>query len=88
MELEKLQIALEKASFDSLYTCLEEKRIPQNHYPLVLRKFREYIQPEDTPYTATQTKEKEFKWYDSKVHDKETYFAMINVNRRDLQPGE
>ena len=43
LELEKLQVALEKASFNQFYTSLEEKRIPSNHYPLVLRKFKEYI---------------------------------------------
>jgi len=51
-----------------------------------LRKLREYI-PLSEEENGTGSEEK-FDWYDRGQHEKESYFAMVNLNRRDLMPGE
>lgn len=30
----------------------------------------------------------EFSWYNADTHDKETYFTIVNHDRRTMQPGE
>lgn len=66
------------------YKRLVEKKLSQNNGPLNFRKLREYIPlPDEGPVT---TDEETFGWYDRDLHEKESYFAMVNLNRKDLYP--
>lgn len=65
---------------------ISEKKLSQNNAPLNLRKLREYVPLTDESNGASS--EETFSWYDRSKHEHESYFAMINLNRRDLMPGE
>ena len=74
----------EKAS--KHFKRLSEKKLSQNNGPLNFRKLREYIPLSEESNNVTS--EETFSWYDCSKHEKESYFAMVNLNRRDLMPGE
>lgn len=82
--LARIQKALDK--FSGTFVALPEKLLPQNIYATWLRKNCEYIYLHDNPVPVRQ--KNQFSWYDAATHDKESYFAMVNTNRRSLQPGE
>ena len=71
---------------------MDEKQLPQNQLPLTLRKHREYKPWDEQQEFHAKAKidfaDKEFEWYSPERHDSESYFAMINTNRRTLEPGE
>lgn len=37
---------------------------------------------------SSEETEEEMDWYKPQVHEKESYFAFVNMRRRTLQPGE
>jgi hypothetical protein len=63
---------------------IKEKKLPQIHYNITVRKYKEYISNSELPINVTDR----LSWYKPEVNDSDTYFAMINSNRRVLQPGE
>lgn len=77
----------EKAGQHIKFKPRREKNLSQNNGPLNLRKLREYIPLEDESGYSGAAQES-FSWFDLEKHEHETYFAMVNINRRDLNPGE
>lgn len=66
-----------------------EKNLQGNHYPLTVRKHREFVAPDDVVARVYPKEgETEFDWYTPEEHDKETYFAMVNFDRRTVEEGE
>ena len=76
----------EKAAQHKQFKPLNEKKLSQNNGPLNFRKLREYIPLADE--SGVSSSEETFGWFEPEKHESESYFAMINLNRRDLVPDE
>ena len=47
-----------------------------------------HFEPLEVGQDSSEETEEEFDWYHPEEHDKESYFAFVNLRRRTLKPGE
>lgn len=66
---------------------VDESHLDRNEY-LANKEDKPQFLPFLPDEDSSEETEEEMDWYKPQVHEKESYFAFVNMRRRTLQPGE
>ena len=71
------------------YKAVQERQLKANVYPLTVRKLREFVAPDDVVTRVLPLDgEGPYDWYEPELHDRDSYFTLVNTKRRQISVGE